>query len=123
MLQYIKEYVKLWYNHYCWGVPIPSLDTTGNDEFARRSLHILAKSANPSYRAEIGGTWELVSHTSHFGFPQGAFWVRKGCRTNGEGIVMREEYKDGKLYKVQKRLNKHGEGNYGSNSMITEYIK
>jgi len=115
MLKYIKDFVRLWWHINLWGGGITQAEL--------RSTHELAKAANPSYRAAIGGTWERVVHTTHKGYGNRSFWVRKGYRAPTERLLEREIYVDGKLYKTQKHVDANVSGNVGGNRMVTEYIK
>ncbi|AEW47341.1 hypothetical protein BCB4_0109 [Bacillus phage B4] len=111
MIQYIKDYIRLFWHINLWGGGITQAEL--------RSTHELAKAANPAYRASIGGTWEHVVHPTHKGYGNRSFWVRKGYRAPSEILIEREEYVDGKLYKVQKKVHER----LGGNRMVTEYIK
>ncbi|AGY46746.1 hypothetical protein BigBertha_238 [Bacillus phage BigBertha] len=111
MLKYIKDFVRFWWYINLWGGGITQTEL--------RSTRELAKAANPSYRATIGGTWERVVHTAHKGYGNRSFWVRKGYRAPSERLLEREVYIDGELYKVQKQADER----LGGNRMVTEYIK
>ncbi|ARQ95106.1 hypothetical protein FLAPJACK_236 [Bacillus phage Flapjack] len=110
MLKYIKEYIKLFWNIHILGGGITQAEL--------RSLHQLALAANPEYRAKKGGVWERAIHQSHAGYGHRDYWLPKEDRLPTDKLLERETYIDGKLYKVQRNLQRQQ-----GYKMVTEYIK